>query len=89
MCRHERVNQRMKWSKEQKNESRLYNSTPALIVFFMSTRPLQGKQAEVAESKMLRFGIGVMRMNRIRNEFIRGKAREAILHWFGSVGRGF
>ncbi|KAI5609084.1 hypothetical protein C0J50_6086, partial [Silurus asotus] len=53
---------------------------------------------EVAELKMLRFPLGVTRMDRnwIRNEFIRGtahvgrfgdKVREAIFRWFGHVQR--
>lgn len=50
----------------------------------------------MAELKMLRFPLGVIKMDRIRNEFIRGtaqvrqfgdKAREARLLWFGHVQR--
>ena len=50
---------------------------------------------EVAEVQMLRFSLGVMRMDRIRNENIRGtahvrrsgdKVRETRLRWFGHVG---
>ena len=46
--------------------------------------------------KMLRFSLGVMRMDRIRNEYVRGtahvgrvgdKVREARLGWFGHVLR--
>ncbi|KAF7691849.1 hypothetical protein C0J45_17882 [Silurus meridionalis] len=49
---------------------------------------------EVAELKMLGFLLGVTRIDRIRNEFIRGtahvgrfgdKAREARLRWFGHI----
>ena len=49
---------------------------------------------EVAESKMLRFSVGVTRMDRIRNDHTRGtaqvghfgdKVREAILKWSGRV----
>ncbi|KAF7704096.1 hypothetical protein HF521_021168, partial [Silurus meridionalis] len=56
----------------------------------------QEVELEVAELKMLRFSLGVMRMNRIGNEFIRGtahvgrfgdKVREARLRWFGRVQR--
>ncbi|KAF7654083.1 hypothetical protein LDENG_00074760, partial [Lucifuga dentata] len=45
---------------------------------------------------MLRFSLGVTRMDRIRNEYIRGtahvrcfgdKVREARLRWFGHVQR--
>ena len=51
---------------------------------------------EIAELKMLRFSLGVTRMDRIRNEYIRGtvhvrcfgdKVREARLGWFGHVLR--
>ena len=51
---------------------------------------------EEAEIKMLRFLLGVTRMNRIKNEFIRGtahvrcsggKVREARLRWFGHEQR--
>ena len=51
---------------------------------------------EVAESKMLRFSLGVTRMDKIRNEYIRGtaqvgrfgeKTREARLRWYGYVLR--
>ena len=47
---------------------------------------------KVAELKMLRFSLGVTRMDRIRNEYIRGtvlvgrfgeKTREARLRWYG------
>ena len=50
----------------------------------------------MAELKMLRFSLGVTRMDRIRNEFIRGtaqvgqfrdKMRKARLRWFGHVQR--
>ena len=48
---------------------------------------------EVAELKMLRFSLGVTRMDKIRNEYIRGtaqvgtfgeKTREARLRWYGT-----
>lgn len=47
---------------------------------------------------MLRFSLGVMRVDRIRNKYIRGtaqvgwfgdKAREARLRWFGHVQRSW
>ncbi|KAK3519649.1 hypothetical protein QTP86_002806, partial [Hemibagrus guttatus] len=60
----------------------------------MSKRP--ESELEVAELKMLRFSLGVTRLDRIRNEYIRGtanvgclgdKVREARLRWFGHVQR--
>ena len=51
---------------------------------------------EVTEVKMLRFSLGVTRVDRIRNENIRGSAhvrclgeevRKARLRWFGHVQR--
>ena len=51
---------------------------------------------EVAELKMLRFSLGVTRMDKIRNEYIRGtaqvgkfggKTREARLRWYGHLRR--
>ena len=56
----------------------------------------QEAELEVAELKMLRFVLGVTRMDRIRNEYIRwstqigrfgDKVREARLRWFGYVQR--
>ena len=50
----------------------------------------------VAELKMLRFAMGVTRLDKIRNEYIRGMAhidwfgcrlRESRLRWFGHVQR--
>ena len=55
----------------------------------------QGAEMEVAELKMSRFSLGVTRMDKIRNEYIRGtaqvgrfgeKARGARLRWYGHVG---
>ena len=52
----------------------------------------QEAEMEVAELKMLRFSLGVTRMDKITNEYIRGtaqvgwfgeKTREARLRWFG------
>ncbi|KAK3536535.1 hypothetical protein QTP86_013862 [Hemibagrus guttatus] len=54
----------------------------------------QESELEVAELKMLRFSLGVTRLDRIRNEYIRGtahfgrlgdKVRKARLRWFGHV----
>ncbi|MCJ8741831.1 hypothetical protein PDJAM_G00075300 [Pangasius djambal] len=62
----------------------------------MSLRKRQESELEVAELKMLSFSLGVTRLDRIRNEYIRGtahvgclgdKVREARLRWFGHVQR--
>ncbi|KAK3519747.1 hypothetical protein QTP70_003914 [Hemibagrus guttatus] len=62
----------------------------------VSLRKRQESELEVAELKMLRFSLGVTRLDRIRNEYIRGtahvgrlgdKVREAKLRWFGHVQR--
>ena len=54
----------------------------------------QEMELEVAELRMLPFSLGVTRLDRIRNEYIRGtahvgsfgeKQREARLRWFGHV----
>ncbi|XP_051780460.1 uncharacterized protein LOC127527026 [Erpetoichthys calabaricus] len=56
----------------------------------------QETELEVAQLKMLRFALGMTKMNRIRNEDIRGsaqvgrlgdKVRVVRLHWFGHVQR--
>ena len=56
----------------------------------------QEAELEVAEMRMLRFSLGVTRMDKIRNKFVRGsahvarfgnKVREARLRWFGHVQR--
>ncbi|KAK3531149.1 hypothetical protein QTP70_013262 [Hemibagrus guttatus] len=62
----------------------------------VSLRKRQESELEVAELKMLRFSLGVTRLDRIRIEYIRGtahvgrlgdKVREARLRWFGHVHR--
>ncbi|KAK3513083.1 hypothetical protein QTP70_000980 [Hemibagrus guttatus] len=62
----------------------------------VSLRKRPESELEVAELKMLRFSLGVTRLDRIRNEYIRGtahvgrlgdKVREARLRWFGHVQR--
>ncbi|KAK3538370.1 hypothetical protein QTP86_000563 [Hemibagrus guttatus] len=62
----------------------------------VSLRKRQESELEVAELKMLRFSFGVTRLDKIRNEYIRGtahvgrlgdKVREARLRWFGHVQR--
>ena len=56
----------------------------------------QEAEMEVAELKMLRFSLGVTRMDEIRNEYIRGsaqvgrfgeKTRETRLRWYGHERR--
>ncbi|KAK3525918.1 hypothetical protein QTP70_010973 [Hemibagrus guttatus] len=62
----------------------------------VSLRKRQESELEVAELKMLRFSLGVTRLDRIRNEYMRGtahvgrlgdKVRETRLRWFGHVQR--
>ncbi|KAK3509090.1 hypothetical protein QTP70_020302 [Hemibagrus guttatus] len=62
----------------------------------VSLRKRQESELEVAELKMLRFSLGVTRLDRIRNKYIRGtahvgrlgdKVREVRLRWFGHVQR--
>ena len=56
----------------------------------------QVEEMEVAEMKMLRFAMGVMRKDKVRNEYIRStvkverlgmKMREGRLRWYGHVMR--
>ncbi|XP_051781188.1 uncharacterized protein LOC127527216, partial [Erpetoichthys calabaricus] len=81
-------------------KGKVYRTVVRLAMLFgLETVALTRKQEtelEVAELKMLRFALGVTRMDRIRNEYIRGsaqigqlgdKVREARLHWFGHVQR--
>ena len=86
-----RVPARMKW--------KVYRGAvrPAML-YGLETVALTKRQEaemEVAELKMLRFSLGVTRMDKIRNEYIRGiaqvgrfgeKTREARLRWYGHVG---
>ncbi|KAK3559119.1 hypothetical protein QTP86_004099 [Hemibagrus guttatus] len=62
----------------------------------VSLRKRQDSELEVAELKMLRLSLGVTRLDRIKNEYIRetahdgrlgDKVREARLRWFGHVQR--
>ena len=57
---------------------------------------IQEAEMEVAELKMLRFSLGVTRMDKIRNKYIRvteqvgrfgEKTRQARLRWYGHVLR--
>ncbi|CAF88817.1 unnamed protein product [Tetraodon nigroviridis] len=69
------------------------------MLFGLETVPLRKRQEtelEVAEMKMLRFSLGVTRMDEIKKEYIRGtahvrcfgdKVRETRLRWFGHVQR--
>ena len=69
------------------------------MMYGLETVPLTKRQEaelEVAELKMLRFSLGVTRLDKIRNEHIRGtaqvrrmgdKVREARLRWYGHVQR--
>jgi hypothetical protein len=71
---------------------------PAML-YAMETAALTKRQEgelEVAELRMLRFAMGVTRMDKIRNEYIRGSAglekigkklREGRLRWYGHVLR--
>ena len=71
---------------------------PAML-YGLETVALTKRQAaemEVAEMKILRFSLGVTRMDKIRNEYIRGtaqvgkfgeKTREARLRWYGHLRR--
>jgi len=71
---------------------------PAML-YGLETVALRKKdeaELEVAELKMLRYSLGVTRMDKIRNQYIRGtahvgslgaKIREARLRWFGHVLR--
>ena len=71
---------------------------PAMLYGVETVALTKGQEAEmeVAELKMLRFSLGVTRMDTIRNEYIRGtaqvgrfgeKTREARLRWYGHVLR--
>ncbi|KAK3571106.1 hypothetical protein QTP86_001786 [Hemibagrus guttatus] len=62
----------------------------------VSLKKRQDPELEVAELKMSRYSLGVTRLDRIRNEYIRGtahvgrlgdKVMEARLRWFGHVQR--
>ena len=69
------------------------------MMYGLETAALTKKQEaelEVAELRMLRFALGVTRMDKVRDEHIRGtahvrrfreKVREARLKWFGHVQR--
>ena len=71
---------------------------PAML-YGLETVALTSRQVaelEVAELKMLRFSLGVTRMDKIKNEYIRGsahveqlgqKVRDARLRWYGHVRR--
>ena len=81
-------------------KGKVYNTLvrPAMT-YGLETVALTKRQAaelEVAEMKMLRFSLGVTRLDKIKNEVIRGTAhvqrlgdrlREARLRWYGHVQR--
>ena len=71
---------------------------PALVygLEMMAVTKKQTEEMEVAEMKMLRFAMGVTRKDKIRNEYIKGtakeeqlgmKMREGRLRWYGHVMR--
>ncbi|KAK3555275.1 hypothetical protein QTP86_014891 [Hemibagrus guttatus] len=81
-------------------KGKVYRTVVRLAMLYgletVSLRKRQESELEVAELKMLRFSLGVTRLDRIRNEYIRGtahvgrlgdKVREARLRWFGHVQR--
>ncbi|KAK3560325.1 hypothetical protein QTP86_006298 [Hemibagrus guttatus] len=81
-------------------KGKVYKTVVRLAMLYgletVSLRKRQESELEVAELKMLRFSLGVTRLDRIRNEYIRGtahvgrlgdKVREARLRWFGHVQR--
>ena len=69
---------------------------PAMLYGLEMVALTKRQEMEVAELKMLRFSLGVTRMDKIRNEYIRGtaqlgrfgeKTREARLRWYGHLWR--
>ncbi len=90
----------MRQTSTSQSERELYKVAvrPAML-YGLETVALTKRQEaemEVAELKMLRFSLGVTRIDKIRNEYIRGtaqvgrfgeKTREARLRWYGHVRR--
>ncbi|KAK3528198.1 hypothetical protein QTP86_023981, partial [Hemibagrus guttatus] len=83
-----------------RTKEKVYRTVVSPVMLYgletVSLRKRQESELEVAELKMLRFSLGVTRLDRIRNEYIRGtahvgrlgdKVREARLRWFGHVQR--
>ncbi|KAK3546997.1 hypothetical protein QTP86_008421, partial [Hemibagrus guttatus] len=81
-------------------KGKVYRTVVRLAMLYgletVSLKKRQESELEVAELKMLRFSLGVTRLDSIRNEYIRGtahvgrlgdKVREARLRWFGHVQR--
>ena len=81
-------------------KGKMYSSVvrPAMVygVKMMVVTKKQVEEVEVAEMKILRFSVGVMRKDKIRNEYIRGtvtvarlemKMREGRLRWYRHVMR--
>ncbi|KAK3574055.1 hypothetical protein QTP86_001330 [Hemibagrus guttatus] len=94
------VGQTEEFKVEENIKGKVYRTVlrPAMLYGLetVSLRKRQESELEVAELKMLRFSLGVTRLDRIRNEYIRGtahvgrlgdKVREARLRWFGHVQR--
>ena len=83
-----------------KMKGKMYKTVvrPAML-YGLETVPLTKREVaklEVAEMRMLRFSLGVTRLDRIKNVYIRGsshvgsfgdKTRETRLRWFGHVQR--
>ena len=81
-------------------KGRMYKSVvrPAMLYGLEAVALTKKQEAEleVAEMKMLRFALGTTRVDKIRNQYIRGtshvermgsKIREARLSWFGHIQR--
>ena len=68
---------------------------PAIVCgVTIAVRKKQVEEMEVAEMKMLRFAMGVMRKDKVGNEYIRGtvkvewlemKMRKGRLRWYGHM----
>ena len=85
---------------EREDQGKAYRTvvTPALIYWAdtWALKKAQEKKAEVAEMRMLRWMCGVTKLDKIRNERIRGttkvgeitkKVQERRLKWYGHVMR--
>ena len=83
-------------------KEKVYSSVVRLAMVYgletVAVTKKQVKKMEVAETKMLRFAMGVTRKDKIRNEYHRGtvkveglgiKMREGRLRWYGHVMRRY